>query len=322
MKKVLSIALCITLLSVMLMSEVQVSEAAYTEGDYEYSVENGKATITKYTGSGGSVIIPEQLGGYPVTIIENGVFYAKAIQSLVIPESITSIEDGGLVGGVGLKTIIVDEENPNYRSIDNVVFSKDKTELIHCASSSKTGAYVIPSGVISIKLGAFYDCLGITDIIIPNSVTTIGAGAFYHTSIKSIVIPKNVTTVEDVGFSHCHNLKKVYYMGDVPEFSYNEPLFSSKFTIYYLNGKSGWTTPEWNGYATVGLTKFFDKGDVNEDGIIDLSDAQMTLQCALGIIEFENLQLLAADVNNDGTINLSDANIILKASLNIISLED
>lgn len=46
-----------------------LSTLAETQGDYEYDVSNGKAIITKYTGSGGNVTIPSELGGYPVTSI-------------------------------------------------------------------------------------------------------------------------------------------------------------------------------------------------------------------------------------------------------------
>lgn len=322
MKKILSMVLCITLLSEMLVVVVQASETTYTEKDYEYSVEDGKATITNYIGVGGNVIIPEQLGGYPVTTIGNGAFYVKAITSLVIPDSITSIKEGGVVTGLGLKTIIVDEKNPNYQSVGNVLFSKDKTELIYCAPGSHAGLYLIPDSVVSISPRAFFECPDITAIIIPNRVKTIGAWAFYHTSITSIVIPESVTTVEDVGFDGCHELTKVYYKGNEPEFSYNEPMLSNKFTIYYLNGKLGWTAPEWNGYPTVGLDTFYKKGDVNEDRMVDLSDAQMALKCALRIVEVGNLQFLAADVNNDLNIDLTDANRILKAALHISDLED
>lgn len=46
---------------------VQVqSTDTYTEGDYTYTVADGVATITKYTGSATTLTIPETLGGYEV----------------------------------------------------------------------------------------------------------------------------------------------------------------------------------------------------------------------------------------------------------------
>ena len=57
-------------------SEVFVTKAsAETEGNLQYSVYNGKATITDYTPpNDGDLVIPDTLGGYPVTRIGNGAF--------------------------------------------------------------------------------------------------------------------------------------------------------------------------------------------------------------------------------------------------------
>ena len=49
--------------------------SAASEGYYTYSVSNGEATITNYNSSiSGAVVIPDTLGGYPVTRIGNGAF--------------------------------------------------------------------------------------------------------------------------------------------------------------------------------------------------------------------------------------------------------
>jgi len=48
---------------------------AAQDGDYTYTVKDGKAEITKYTGTGGVVAIPSKLGGLPVTSIEYNAFY-------------------------------------------------------------------------------------------------------------------------------------------------------------------------------------------------------------------------------------------------------
>ena len=49
----------------------------------------------------------------------------------------------------------------------------------------------------------------VTEIVIPNSVTTIGGYAFYKCSITSVVLPDSVTTIGDSAFSHCSKLTSV-----------------------------------------------------------------------------------------------------------------
>lgn len=62
-------------------------------------------------------------------------------------------------------------------------------------------------------------------------------------------------------------------------------------------------------------------GDVSKDGKVQLDDAQITLQCALGIISLPEEDKEIADVDHDGRISLEDARIVLQAALGIIKLE-
>ena len=69
-----------------------------TEGDWTYAVLNNEAEIIKYNGPGGHVVIPRQLGSYPVTGINAHLsWYSSAfkgrpdITSLYLPDSIRHI---------------------------------------------------------------------------------------------------------------------------------------------------------------------------------------------------------------------------------------
>ena len=58
------------------LSPAGAADQPLTENGYAYTVENGKATLTAYYGSGGGgdiLIVPSKIGGYPVTTIGNGV---------------------------------------------------------------------------------------------------------------------------------------------------------------------------------------------------------------------------------------------------------
>jgi hypothetical protein len=69
---------------------------------------------------------------------------------------------------------------------------------------------VIPNSVTTIGEGAFNECDSLTSITIPNSVTTIGEGAFRgYTSLASITIPNSVTTIGEGAFSGCGSLASI-----------------------------------------------------------------------------------------------------------------
>jgi hypothetical protein len=68
----------------------------------------------------------------------------------------------------------------------------------------------IPNSVTSIGYGAFSVCTGLTSVIIPNSVTSIGNFAFYHcTGLASVTIPNSVESIGDFAFSGCSSLTEV-----------------------------------------------------------------------------------------------------------------
>jgi len=118
-----------------------------------------------------SLIIPAS-----VKIIGTDAFaFWTNILSVNIPSTVTSIAYNAFAGSSGM--ITVDAGNPNYSSVDGLLFNKAKTKLMQCPTS-KAGVYVIPSTVSSIDTLAFQNCVGLTSISIPASVSTINESAF------------------------------------------------------------------------------------------------------------------------------------------------
>ena len=60
-------------------------------------------------------------------------------------------------------------------------------------------------------------------------------------------------------------------------------------------------------------------GDVNNDGIIDITDATMIQKYIVGIEKFTDDQFKRADVNFDGSIDVSDATLISKYIVGIVN---
>jgi hypothetical protein len=81
---------------------------------------------------------------------------------------------------------------------------------------------------------------GLTSIMIPQSVTSIGSSAFeYCDSLTSITIPNSVTSIGSSAFADCTGLKAAYFQGNAP--SADCTVFQGdSVTVYYLPGMTGW----------------------------------------------------------------------------------
>ena len=64
--------------------------------------------------------------------------------------------------------------------------------------------------VASIGDSTFVECTSLTSVTIPNSVTSIGNYAFYHSSLTSVTIPNSVTSIGDLAFSYTSLTYPVY----------------------------------------------------------------------------------------------------------------
>ena len=166
-----------------------------------------------------------------VTQIGDHAFYScSSLTSINIPSSVTSIVDYAFSGCSSLTSI------------------------------------TIPSSVTLIGGGAFERCSSLTSINIPSSVTSIGDYAFSDCySLTSINIPSSVTSIKNRAFEQCYKLLSAFFDGNAPSVSslklssgdYNSySSFPSDITLYYIPGKSGWTSPTWQGYKTATWSGF------------------------------------------------------------------
>ena len=163
-----------------------------------------------------------------VTTIGNGAFSrCSSLISINIPNSVTTIGRGAFSRCNSLTSIIIPNSvvtiigNPFYFWYgnlyneskafiyeDHVLFNKNKTTLIAYIAREKN--YTIPNSVTTIGEGAFNGCHFLTSIKIPNSVTTIGEGAFNGCySLTSINIPNSVTTIGKLAFNGCYSLTNI-----------------------------------------------------------------------------------------------------------------
>ncbi len=173
----------------VLFALVPGSAVAEQDGDYTYTVTDGKATITGYTGSGGVIVIPSTLGGYPTDAIANSAFASAAghlVTEATIPSSLTSFGLGVFEGCTILTAIHVDAGSTNFSSINGALYNYDGTTLVECPPGI-SGNFTVADGTITVAYRAFVSCSKLISITVPDSVTTIGQDAFVLCRSLSVV---------------------------------------------------------------------------------------------------------------------------------------
>ncbi len=180
--------------------------------NFTYTVVDGEAVITKYTGIGGDVTIPETLRIYPVTAIEVYAFIdCDTLTSVTIPDGVRDIGSFAFSGCDNLTGIWVSEGNANYASDEKgALLNKEKTELFRVPQAI-AGSYTIPDSVIGIYDAAFDFCTNLTSVTIPNGVTTIGYSVFNGcVGLRNVMIPDSVTVIRDSVFEACSSLTGIW----------------------------------------------------------------------------------------------------------------
>ena len=189
---------------VMLLCSITVSAHDFeTDGIY-YIITSDTTVEVSYKGASaseinneysGNVVIPDKViyneKTYSVTSIGKDAFYrSDSLTSITLSNSLTEIKNNAFFGCYNLTAVHVsdistlckikfndNESNPLYRAKNLFLNNEPVTDL------------VIPEGVTTIETFAFCGCESFTTVTIPSSVTTIGKGAFYLcTSITDLYI--------------------------------------------------------------------------------------------------------------------------------------
>lgn len=154
-------------------------------GDFKISNNN---VLQKYLGKGGVIVIPDG-----IQEISHFAFQSEEcanITEVIIPSSVKEV-NFPFSHCSALERIIVNEENPNYQTIDGNLYTKDGATLITYAPASKRIQFCIPEGVKTVETLAFANC-SLEELVIPSSVNNIENAALGG-NIKSIFVDDSNT---------------------------------------------------------------------------------------------------------------------------------
>jgi BspA type Leucine rich repeat region (6 copies) len=219
------------------------------QAQFTFTTNNGSLTITKYTGPGGDVVIPDSTNGLAVTGIGDSAFQGgSSVTSITIPDSLITIGVNAFSGcfftnvtlGHGLvsigdyafqsgsfSSIVIPT---NVQTLGKGAFAHGKLTSVNVYGGWGTNTFsgcglltdaVIGTNVNRIGWGMFLGCSRLRSITIPGSVGSIDDEAFYGCSgLTNLVISNGVTSIGSNTFENCTSLLGVTIPASVSTIGY------------------------------------------------------------------------------------------------------
>lgn len=169
-------------------------------------------TITKYTGTESTVILPSTISGWPVTKIgEDALKDNTTITSVTIPASVTEIGSNAFAGCTNLTSVhyagdwsnlTIQSGNP---AVEDAAKDAANEQLFDFEFILNNTAVIVNN----------YRCKGTAaDVTIPSRykgkpVTAINNAAFPNSAVTSVTIPDSVTSIPDAAFVNCSQLTNI-----------------------------------------------------------------------------------------------------------------
>lgn len=169
------------------------------------------------------------------------------LKLIIMGENVTTVYPGTFMSRRMLKDIFVVQDNPVYRSVDGVLFSKDKTILYTYPAGRTDAEYKVPDTVTEIATAAFWGANELDSIHMSKYLEKIGNQPFGYTFCSKVWFPDSLKTlgeaVDYVGTEY------IYRGPDAVE---DEFVAKKRYAeIYYDGSKEKWSQIEGNSEYTI-----------------------------------------------------------------------
>lgn len=129
------------------------------------------------------------------------------LTNIELPASLSEMGKGVFVGCSALQSVTLAAGNTAFAAENGVLYNADQTTLI--VVPAQKNAFTIPASVTKIDDYAFANGL-LTSIVVPNTVTSIGAGAFSGcAALESLELPSSIGRLDNSVFVGCTALRSV-----------------------------------------------------------------------------------------------------------------
>lgn len=181
---------------------------------YEYELDaEGNAQLTSFLESDtftGQLAIPDEIDGHTVDYICNSCFMtAKGITEVMIPATVTDMDDSVFFECTALTAFTVDPDNSYYSTEDGILYADGGKMLTAYPAAKEDESFTIPDTVEEIGSGAFGFAQNLHEVIIGDNVTYINNWAFAYSALEKATVGSNVEEIDDFAFGYCDKLSSV-----------------------------------------------------------------------------------------------------------------
>ena len=142
-----------------------------------------------------------------IATIQSRAFERIDIFSVILPRNLSGLSRNAFVFCEKLESFEIDRHNALYSTIDGVLHSKDRKQLIRFPSGYQGVNYIVEDSVEHIADGAFSGTANLETVTFTSNLKSIGVKAFeYCGKLSSLVLPSSVETIGERAFQYCNHL--------------------------------------------------------------------------------------------------------------------
>ena len=175
--------------------------------------KKNKALMRVTRSAASKCVIPRE-----VTAIHAQAFEYSDVQSVVLPRNLSELAGNAFAYCQKLERFEIDRQNERYATVEGVLHSKDRTQLVRFPSGYQGVNYIIEDEVTHITDGAFGGTANIETITFTSSLKSIGSKAFeYCSKLSSLVLPSSVEIIGERAFQYCDQLSSIMLPRSIQE---------------------------------------------------------------------------------------------------------